>query len=41
MTTYLTEWLKKKIVKIPDAVEHTNWISYTLVSGMVKGTATL
>jgi len=37
----LIRMAKEKIMKIPDAVEHTNWISHTLLIGMLNGTATL
>lgn len=32
---------EKEIVKIPDAVEHTNWMSHTVLVGMLNGTASL
>lgn len=37
----LIRMAKEKIAKIPDAVECTNWISRTLLIGMLNGTATL
>lgn len=42
MATYLSiRTAKEKIVKIPDAVEHTDQISHTLLIGMQNFTATL
>lgn len=32
---------EEEIVKIPDAVEHTNQISHTVLVGMLNGTASL